>query len=272
LIGWWLACGLLFASASPVRADASACLEAHADAQRARMRGELLHAREQLIACAQAGCPALVANDCTSWLSEVEASLPSVVFAVVDGAGNDVVDVTISSGERVLSTRADGKALLLDPGPYELRFEALGYAPQTISITARQAEKNRSVSVRLAALDGAPTGAMSDDAGGIPTLSYVLGGVALASLGTGLALGLYGQGELEHAEDHCAPGCTASQVAAGKRAYVIADVAFGVSIASALAAVVVYFVSQPDEQEPTAPVIDVSAMRDGAAVRWTASY
>jgi len=58
---WVIASGLLFGLlvANPLlaRADAAACVEAHADAQRSRLRGELLHARDRLIACAQAQLP-----------------------------------------------------------------------------------------------------------------------------------------------------------------------------------------------------------------------
>jgi hypothetical protein len=123
--------------------------------------------------------------------------------------------------------------------------------------------------VGLTALTDAPA---SDEAGGVPTLSYVLGGVALGGLGAGIALGVYGAGEYDDAKKRCAPGCGQADVAAGKRAYVIADVAFGISVASAAAAVIVYFVSQPSEHTQAAPVVDLAVLRGGAAVRWTSVY
>lgn len=243
-----------------------ACIDTHVEAQRARQRGELLLALEKLLACAQSTCPALISNDCGAWLSEVEVSLPSIVLAVVDAEGGDLVEVAVSANGRLLTERIDGQALPLDPGSYELTFEAPGYTPRSVAVTVRQAEKNRLVRVQLAPHVVAPA------AGGVPILSYVLGGVAVAGLGSFAYFGLRGAAEYDEAEERCAPDCREADVADGKLAYIVADVGLGIGLVSAAAAVIVYVVSRPDEHAQPGPRVDVAAGRDGARVQWTERF
>jgi hypothetical protein len=230
------------------------------------MRGELGLAREKLLACAQSGCPALISNDCGTWLGEVEASLPSVVLAVVDDEGRDVIEVTVSANQRTLTERIDGQALPLDPGSYELTFKAPGFAPRSIALTVRQAEKNRLVRVQL-------TREAPKASGGIPLASYVLGGVAIAGLGTFAFFALSGADEYDTLEDTCARSCTEAQVEDGKLAYIVADVGLGIGVASAAAAVIVYVLSQPDDEEKAPSTrIDIAPTQGGARAQWTARF
>lgn len=248
------------------QAGVQACIDAHVEAQRARLRGELLLALERLLMCAQGGCPGLISNDCATWLTEVEQDLPSIVLAVVDEQGHDLIDVDVSANGRRLAERIDGQAVPLDPGSYELVFAAPGYAARAVAVTVRQAEKNRLVRVEL--VRQAP----ADVAGGVPVLSYVLGGVAVAGLATFTYFGLRGASEYEEAKDDCAPTCSEAAVADGKRAYIVADIGLGLGLVSAAAAVIVYVVSQPDEGEQPETRVDVAPARDGAAVQWTGRF
>lgn len=253
-------------------ASSQACIDSHVEAQRARLRGELLLALDRLLACAQSTCPALISNDCGAWLREVEASLPSIVLAVVDENGRDVIDVTVSANGRLLAEHIDGKALPIDPGSYELSFEAPGYAKRSVAVTVRQAEKDRLVRVQL---DGQVAAEAADEAaGGVPVLSYVLGGVAVAGLGAFAYFGLRGASEYDEAKG-CSPDCSEDEVADGKLAYIVADIGLGVGLASAAAAVIVYVVAQPDERAEAAQAqtrIDVAPSRDGARVQWTSRF
>jgi hypothetical protein len=265
-----LACVLLVGASAQAHAQPSAvevCVSQHVEAQRARLRGELLRAREQLLMCAQSGCPALVANDCTTWLTEVEASVPTIVLAVADAEGRDVRDVKVVANGRPLAEHLDGKAIALDPGSYELTFEAEGHTPLGTQLTIHQAEKNRIVRVQLArapAADGANRG--------IPVLSYVLGGVAVVGLGTFAYFGLRGASEHGDAEESCAPECPRAKVDAIERHYGIADVGLGVGIASAAAAVIVYFVSQPSGHAASEARLQLRPSRGGASLLWAAHF
>ena len=246
------------------------------------MRGELRAARERLLSCGQPQCPGPIANDCAGWLVEVDNSLSSVVFAVSDERGGDLTDVRVWANGELLTDQTDGRALVLDPGTYTFRFEAAGHHRSEQHVAIRQSEKNRIVRVSLAsdtppdvlnsreqsatpalaAVHGAraaPSSATSateraDRAASsraIPVATYVLGGTALLGIGTFAYFGLTG---LHHKDqlDRCETSCDALR-RSGKREYVIADVALGVAIGSATAAIVVYLVHRskaPRRAEP----------------------
>lgn len=215
--------------------------------------------------CAQESCPALVANDCATWASEIEASLSSVVFAVSDSSGQDVVDAHIYANGRLISERADGRAIAIDPGTYTFRFEAPPRAAVEETVSIRQSEKNRIVRVQFGVLKTEKPGQMAlprdtqapraPKPRGIPTGTWVLGGVALAGAAAFTTFALLGHGKYEDAKKcRTEPDCDEldSLIDAGKRDYVVADVALGVGIASATAALIVYFVDR-GSYAPTAP-------------------
>ncbi len=63
----------------PAHADGNACADAYSRAQELRTKRKLIGAREALRICSQTTCPAFIVKDCTTWLDEVQSSLPSVV-------------------------------------------------------------------------------------------------------------------------------------------------------------------------------------------------
>jgi hypothetical protein len=216
-----------------------------------QLGGRLLSAREQLLVCAQPECPKLISRECTGWLSEVEDALSSVVFAVVDAQGRDVVDVRIYSDGSLLAHRAEGRAQPLDPGLHEFRFEADGYEPLHMTLPIRQSERNRIVRVQLASppeptrrLELRPSTPNPVQSGRrVPLASYVLGSVALAGFGAFAYFAIDGKHEYDEAKASCAPLCSERDVAAGRRAYVLADVGLGVGVAATAAAVVLFLTS-----------------------------
>jgi hypothetical protein len=264
------------------------------------MRGSLLAARDKLRVCGQGECPALVANDCAGWLTEVENSLSSVVFAVSDEQGRDVVDAHVLANGRALSERTDGRALLLDPGTYTFRFEAPGHTSVEETVSMRQSEKNRIVRVQLPRIspEGSSTpaasnqpapaaqtprepargaadlrpGAEPQQAGsGVPLATYILGGTTLLGVATFAYFGLAGQHALRVAE-RCQADCGAT-IREGKRDYVIADIGLAVAIASAPAAILVYVLtdSKPaaaDGQSTLQPIV----LPRGGGLQWSARF
>jgi hypothetical protein len=79
LLGGLIYAGL-FAYAPPAAAVGKvSCVVAHESAQQMRHRNEMDQSREQLIICADPTCPALVREDCRTWLSEIDSpSAPDV--------------------------------------------------------------------------------------------------------------------------------------------------------------------------------------------------
>jgi hypothetical protein len=270
---------IIFVPVRSVRADREACIAAHEEAQLMRLRGRYTAARENLLLCAQSGCPALISNDCISWLAEVEASLPSVVFAASDGAGRDLVDVRVSANGQLLVERLSGRAVPLDPGVYTMRFEAVGYAAAEQVLTVLEGQKQRLIVAQLTPARSAaqaPAARARDVGFKLRMASYVVGGSALALLGTGIALGVLGKQEHARLERECgAEGCSQGAVDHGKRLYIGADVAFGLAAGLAGAATWLYFRARNGtRRERPSALAQLSAVvhGTGGSVAWRATF
>ena len=90
-------------------ADKKVCDDAFEQAQVFRKAHQLLSARDQLRTCVRPGCR--WAPDCTKWLGEVEAIIPSLVFEAKDAAGNDVSSVRVTMDGQPFVDKLDGTAL-----------------------------------------------------------------------------------------------------------------------------------------------------------------
>src|SRR5580698_9599765 len=91
-----LAASLVGGAASARDDEKQACARASEDAQQLRSEGRPKEARDRLLVCARDTCPGIVRKDCTLWLAEVTAALPSVVVAAKDAQGQDVVSVKVT--------------------------------------------------------------------------------------------------------------------------------------------------------------------------------
>ena len=265
-----LACICVLESA-PVRADRESCIAAHEAAQLMRLRGRYTAAREQLLVCVQSSCPALISDDCIANLKEVDASLPSVVFAVVDDQARDLADVQVYANDTLLTQRLDGRAIPLDPGVYTLRFTAPGYLDGSLRVTIHEAQKQRLLRFELTANTASPLAPPADSAQ--PShlrrhaLGYGLAGGALAALASGVITGAVGKRELGRKERQCeARACSADDVARGKRLYIGADIAFGVAGALAVAATWLFIVTHRRTQQAEALTLAPAVHRSGAGL------
>jgi hypothetical protein len=152
-----LACALAVATlVSNARADdKSECVAAYSDAQDLRLAGKLAAAHDKLSVCARSVCPAFIAHDCGEWASEIETSMPSVVFGAKDANGVDVIDVHVSIDGIEIKKSLDAEAVAIDPGPHKLVFTRDGdppITPITKDVMIRIAEKNRPIVITFAPL------------------------------------------------------------------------------------------------------------------------
>lgn len=258
----WLA-GSLGPAATKARAEVSeACVASYENAQEQRLSGRYIEAKQNLLVCAQTSCPALLQRDCTSWLSELEASTPTVVFAVTDTQGIDLAGVRIYENGQLLEKHAVGRALALDPGAHTLRFEAEGHEPVEQTLTVREAEKNRIVRAELRALSGPSKLRKTWSRLSVPTRVLAVSSVVSAGLFVGFAID--GRVQYNKLEDECGTTCQESRTDRGRRDYVIADVALGTSLALAAATLWSHFVlDRPEKPQTTALRVNVSPAHAG---------
>lgn len=241
----FVAARLAIASSASAEPSIDECLSSSEDGQRERDEGRYLRARASFATCASNACPAVVQRDCASWLLEVDDGMPSLVFVARDGRGVDLADVVVRMDGAVLTTRLDGKPVAVDPGDHAFTFAAGGRAVEQRAIV-HVGEKNRVLRVTI----GAPS---SDDAADepraapsghrVPFGSVVLGGVALASLGSAAVLWWTARSDLDSLESRpCAQTktCDADDVRSVRTRLILGDVLAGVGVAAAGAATLLW--------------------------------
>lgn len=284
----------IFAVAMPMTAAASEpdkpidkalCADTYRNAQIQRKSGALKRARESLLVCVSDRCPAVLQPDCTRWLTEVEAALPSIAFAAKGTDGNDVTTVRVTMDGQLLTDAIDGKSIPVDPGSHTLRFEHEGEDPIEQTIIVREGEKARVVTVSWAKSPGAgPSEAPgSRPRSGPPTTAWVLGGVGAGALATFGVLALHGMSRRSDLEKECFGSCRQEQVDSIKTELTIADVALGVGVVSLGVSAVLFLTSggRPSPTEPSRPSeahrpgfvsFGLAPHRDGAAASFAARF
>jgi hypothetical protein len=178
--------------------DTKACAGLSEEGQRQRAAGKLVAARDLFKTCSRETCPGIIREDCTSWLKDLESSIPTVVVVVRDDAGKDVsASVTIDGTSSVVP---DGLAMPIDPGPHKLSATVGGRTVETTA-TINMGEKNRQLLITIpsaaaASRPNAPETSTSAPATSttpdtkpsytLPIVGLVIAGVGVLALGTGV--------------------------------------------------------------------------------------
>ena len=248
--------------------DKEACIRAVEHAQVARIDGKLREAREGFVTCARAVCPEAIRQDCTRWVTDVDASLPSVVFEAVWADGHDATGMRVLLDGKPLGDAEPGRAVVIDPGEHTFRFEVAGAAPVEARNVVREGEKNRLVRVTFTPLSPPPPPASTGDTaapatgssstsvpapanlwqpvpaaeqrprtsrGPIPIAAYILGGVGLASFAGFGYLALDGTSRLDGMRSGpgaCAPNCKSSDVTSARNEILAGDILGYVGLAA----------------------------------------
>jgi len=209
---------------------AEACADASEKGQLLKIKGKLAEARTQFLSCIADACPPVVRKDCGQFLVEVEAATPTVVFAARDASG-DLTDVRVTASGALVAEKLEGKAITMDPGAYELRFESKGHLPITQKVVVREGEKNRLVSVTLEV--DRPVVVVDSKPVPPPTAAWIAAGVGVVGLGAFTVLGLSARAEFSDLKDSCDSRCAEDDVDRVKRRALFADIGLVVGLAGA---------------------------------------
>ena len=182
---------------------AKGCVDAYTQAQQLRNARKFVEARSALRVCVQTSCSEFIVKDCTRWLDEVQTSLPSVVPAATDDAGNDVPGVAVSMDGAVLTEHIEGRSIEIDPGPHTFTFTTSDGKKVNKQLVVSEGEKDKRVvavfekpeSAAPAASPAAPaatapTGEREHAAPPWRTVALVTAGLGVIGLGVGSALGI----------------------------------------------------------------------------------
>jgi hypothetical protein len=277
--------GLSSSAQAQEDADTQACATSYEQAQVNRMNGELKAAREELKTCVREVCPDFVRKDCGDWLTEVNAEIPSVIFAAVGSKKNDLIDVKVTLDGEVVTEQLDGRAIDLDPGQYELVFDYNGKQVKR-TLVVRQGEKNRVIRAEIetevdtdgdgifdttdecplepgpASNKGCPVAPPppppDENAGSAESLrigAYASWGVGAAGLitfaiFTPLAYSEESDAQKECGTDgsECDPTVRADYVDSVEQKLLIGNIGLGVGIAGAAAGTILYYLSTQEKQ------------------------
>jgi hypothetical protein len=240
----------------------SGCSEAYRVGQEQIDANHLIDASHSLAVCARPACGAFLARHCKLRRAQVELDIPTVVPLATDGAGQSLVDVTVTVDGLPLMTRLDGRAASVDPGMHEFAFIKANGPSTKQQLVIVQGQRNRQISVALgekpkdipdvfetaAPLPGVPTPApspalFSEDprpAAAPPSRGfgfgpYLLTGLGVAGLG-GYALLTHWGRQDNDALDNCRPSCRPETMHHIRMLYLGADISAGVGAAALVGA------------------------------------
>lgn len=221
------------AEAEP-RAETNAeCARAYEEGQEQRRSGQLVAARQTLQTCARDECPEFIRADCSTWYGEVQNEVPTLVF-VARSQGRDLSRVRVLIGDRELSSHIDGQVVELDPGEYDIEFQALDMRPLQQHFVIARGERNRLIQVELEPLVSEP----EPEPVSVPRpqrsllLPGLVTGVGVLGVAGFAGLGLWGHSRENELKSTCAPDCTEKQLSAVRTRYLMADVSLGLGVAS----------------------------------------
>jgi hypothetical protein len=252
----------LLVSTGPVRAqtDKRACLSTYVEVQSSRQEGQLIAARAAAVTCGNDACPPVLRNDCVTWLRELDAAIPTVVFSASTPDGHDLADARVSIDGRKLVEPTAGEAVALDPGAHVLSCEAYGYERVEVSVVAAQGIENRPVHFEMEPAGQASRGLVASRVRPIRPATYVLGAIGIMGLGVWGAVGasaFWGTPSVETL-DRCKPNCSTSDRADVQRKLDVADIAGGAALLALGGALVLHIT------RPAAASLAVAPLRDGA--------
>jgi hypothetical protein len=267
-----LALGASVTSSSYALDPKRACVEAHAQAQLLRKKGELRAAREQLRGCVRSECPQLVRNECQPWLDQVEARIPTIVLGVKMG-DRDLSTVRVLVDNVELTQTLDGKPIEVETGPHTFRFEAEGADPIEREVIVREGEKDRVVRVvmnpdKTEVMPPEIKPSLQIASRPVPFGIYVLGAAALAGGSLFAVFATSGKSQEDQLASSCAPACARSEVGSVRSTYNLADASLGVGVIAGVSAAVWFFL-RPTKLSNTASRVDFTPTTQGAAVTWS---
>jgi len=263
------------AESAPPRPAVQECARAYESSQEHRSTGAISAARLEFERCRRDDCPEFIREDCSRWSKELEAEQPTVIFAAKRGS-RVLTQVRVSVGDRVLVEQLSARAITLDPGEYDFRFETTEGGLAVLHALIQPGNKDRLVQVEFAPLTRSPAtrsksaaiasaGASAHSAArpepaAAPTktataapsrvLPWTLLAVGAASIGAGAALSFSGHSDELQLRETCSPHCTDAQVAPVHTKYLLSNISFGAGLVSLSAAA--YFFLRHSDSEPAA--------------------
>lgn len=204
------ALAVLLGTAPALADDKQRCGDAYVEAQQARRQMQLLSARKHLVSCLDPQCPNALQGDCSRWLEEVDAALPSVVIVAVQSDGRETDRARLFVDGLLLKERLTGAAIAVDPGTRMFRIELDGAVVER-RVLIYEGQKNRLLRLQLPsrseaapfAPPAADTRAPEKASSSWPVVPLVITGTGLTAMIGGTILLAIGESKQSEADERC---------------------------------------------------------------------
>jgi hypothetical protein len=218
-----IAAVLAIASSATADMTKDQCIDANTQGQSLRRDGKFADARAQLQRCGDPTCPAMLRDDCTRRLDELEREQPTVVFDAKDGAGHDLVAVKVTVDGHPLADTLEGKAFRVDPGAHSFTFATADQPPVTQTFVIKEGDKERRERIVIGTAPSPPPvpapAAQPTTGGALPStppespspsglgtqriLGLGLGAAGVVGIGLGSVFGLLASSAWSNAKNAC---------------------------------------------------------------------
>jgi len=237
--------------AEAAKTPGEACSAAYERTQTEKLAGHYVAASAAALECSQLQCNSAIVQECVRFYSALENETPTLVFSARKAEGGELTDVRVEMDGKVVAEQITGRPFATDPGPHNFVFIHKKRGLLRLSETARVGDKARVLEVTFAdpnAKPGAPKdGAAAPEArGGVPVMTYVLGGVALVGVGAFAYFRVSGVSDYNDANSDtgCSPKCNPDDVDSIRNKFTYSYVSLGIGAAAAVGAAAFYFVGK----------------------------
>jgi hypothetical protein len=238
------------------------CSAAYERTQTEKLAGHYVAAAASALECSQLQCNSAIVQECVRFYSALEAETPTLVFSARKEEGGEFTDVRVEMDGKVVAQTITGRPIAVDPGPHNFVFTHAKRGLLRLSETARVGDKARVLQVTFpdpnakskSAGPGAPA-----PRGGVPVMTYVLGGLGVVALGSFAYFRITGVNDYNSLNESCSPNCNPTDVDPVRQKFTLSYVSLGVGIASVAGAAAFYFAGRsggPSVQASIAPRSD----------------
>jgi hypothetical protein len=236
------------------------CSAAYERTQTEKLAGHYVAASAAALECSQLQCNSAIVQECVRFYGALEAETPTLVFSARKAEGGELTDVRVEMDGKVVSQQITGRPFATDPGPHNFVFVHPKRGLLRLSETARVGDKARVIEVTFADPNAKPKpgepGGAPAPRGGVPAMTYVLGGLGAVALGSFVYFRVTGVSDYNALNDECSPACDPARADPIRDKFTYSYVALGVGIASFAGAAAFYFAGRsggPAVQANVAP-------------------